>query len=72
MNISRAARNLLNDLRAEQEGKNTEPDGSVWACVYLPNAQGNRSRAQFGGLLLALKEAGYYRHIDGYFGSVKL
>lgn len=71
--ISRAASHLLADLRANPEScKTTEPDGSTWVDVYLPNAQGHRTRAQFGGLLLALKEAGYYQPVDSYFGSVKL
>lgn len=71
--MSRAASNLLADLRAEKDGCTiTEPDGSVWADVYLPNAQGNRSRAKFGGLLLALKEADYYRPVAPNFGSVRL
>ncbi len=56
--ISQAASHLLADLRANLEsGKTTEPDGS---------------RAKFGGLLLALKDAGYYQPVDSYFGSVKL
>ena len=71
--ISHAASHLLVDLRANPEsGKSTHEDGSTWVDVYLPNAQGHRSRAQFGGLLLALKEAGYYQPVDSYFGSVKL
>ena len=71
--ISQSAINLLADLRENTEGlRTTQPDGSVWADVYLPNAQGNRSRARFGGLLLALKDAGYYKPLDSFFGSVKL
>jgi hypothetical protein len=71
--ISQAASQLLADLRAETEGvSTTQPDGSTWNDVYLPNAQKKRSKAQFGGLLIALKEAGYYQPLDRYFGSVRI
>lgn len=73
MNISRAASNLLADLRKEADGCTiTDDDGSVWKDIYLPNAQGNRSRAQFAGLILALKDKGYYRPLGPGFGTVKL
>ena len=71
-NISNAALALLADLRDNADScESTHQDGSAWVDVYLPNAQGNRSKAQFGGLLNALKEAGYYQPIDHDFGSVK-
>ncbi len=71
--ISQAASNLLADLRENADScTTTEQNGDVWADVYLPNAQGSRSRARFGGLLLALKDAGYYKPLDSFFGSVKL
>ncbi len=73
MEISRAASNLLADLRKEAEGCTlTEIDGSVWKDVYLANAQGNRSRAKFAGLVNALREKGYYRPLGPGFGTVKL
>ncbi len=71
--ISEAASILLADLRANLDSwTSTHNDGSAWGSVYLPNAQGKRSKTQFGGLLKTLKDAGYYQPVDSYFGEVKL
>ena len=73
MEISKAASNLLADLRKEADGCTiTEIDGSVWKDVYLPFAQGNRSRAKFAGLINVLKDKGYYRPLGPGFGTVKI
>ena len=60
MEISKAESNLLADLRREADGCTItdEIDGSVWKDIYIPFAQGNRSRARFVGLVSALKDKG--------------
>ena len=63
---------LLADLRDAAEATNEDRHGHPWGVVYLPNAQGSRTRQQFGGLLRALKDAGYYRPTDDLFGEVLL
>ena len=50
----------------------TDSDGYVWRTVYLQNAQGMRSKQQFGGLLNALQNAGRYRPLDTDFGEIRM
>lgn len=47
-------------------------NGQIWDVVYLPNAQGNLTKHQFGGLLSSLKKKGLYRALAVDFGEVRI
>lgn len=47
-------------------------NGQIWDTVYLPNAQGNLSKHQFGGLLSSLQKQHLYRPLAIDFGEVRV
>ena len=70
--LSPAAEKMLSDLRENTEGGEIEHALGRFKQVYLPNAQGDRSKSEFGGLLAVLKKEGLYFGMGGDFGMVAI
>ena len=47
-------------------------NGQAWDVVYLPNAQGDLTKHQFGGLLSVLESKKLYRSLAVGFGEVRI